>query len=467
VYYRKIYVILPQIKKYDSSMSEVIKIKKGLDIPLSGKAEKVFGHTRLPGLFAVKPTEFHGVIPKMVLKEGDPVKIGTVLFFDKYHPEVKFVAPVSGILQSINRGERRRILEVIIESDGKDEYVDFGAADLSGLDRTAVIQKLQEGGAWPYIRQRPYNIIANGSDMPRSIFISGFDTSPLAPDMDFVITGQEALFKAGIEVMKKLCSDVHIGLSNQSASKVYQNLEGVNIHRFEGTHPAGNVGVQIHHIAPINKGEKVWVVQPQEVISIGSLFTTGKHDFSRSIVLAGSEVLRPSYFRYKLGASVAELLRDNLPKGTLRIISGNVLTGEQIDPDGFIGFYHSQVTVIPEGNKYEFLGWALPGFGKFSMSRSYFSWLCSKKQYRLDANMNGGHRAIVVSGQYDKVLPMDILPEQLFKAILTDDIDKMEQLGIYEVVEEDVALCEFVCTSKMGLQSLLRKGLDVMIKELG
>lgn len=448
-------------------MSEVIKIKKGLDIPLSGKAEKVFGQTQLPGLFAVKPTDFHGVVPKMVVKEGDPVKIGTVLFFDKYHPEVKFVSPVSGTLKSVNRGERRRILEVILESDGKDEFVDFGTADIGSLSSEAVIAKLLEAGAWPYIRQRPYNVIANPTEKPRSIFISGFDTAPLAPDMDFVLTGQEAAFKAGVDVLKKLCVDIHIGLSRESATKVYQNLNGVQIHRFAGPHPAGNVGVQISQIAPINKGEKVWVIQPQEIVSIGLLFTTGKHDFSRSIVLAGSEVLRPAYFRYRLGASVSELLRNNVTNETLRIISGNVLTGEHIEPDGYVGFYHTQVTVIPEGNYHEFLGWALPGFGKFSMSRSYFSWLCSNKEYKLDANMHGGHRAIVVSGQYDKVLPMDILPEHLFKAIITEDIDKMEQLGIYEVVEEDVALCEFVCTSKMELQALLRSGIELMIKELG
>lgn len=448
-------------------MSEVIKIKKGLDIPLSGKAEKVFGQTRLPGLFAVKPTDFHGVVPKMVLKEGDPVKIGTVLFFDKHHPEVKFVSPVSGTLKAVNRGERRRILEVILESDGKDEFVEFGVADPAHSGKDEVIGKLLESGAWPYIRQRPYNIIANPSDTPLSIFISGFDTAPLAPDLDFILTGQDDAFKAGIEVLKKLCNNIHIGLSSESASKIYQKTEGVQIHRFQGPHPAGNVGIQIHHVAPLNKGEKVWVINPQDVISIGTLFTTGKHDFSRSIVVAGSEVLRPAYFRYRLGASVTELLRDNVADGTLRVISGNVLTGDHIENDGFIGFYHYQVSVIPEGNTHEFLGWALPGFGKFSMSRSYFSWLCRKKQYRLDANMHGGHRAIVISGQYDKVLPMDVLPEQLFKAILTDDIDKMEQLGIYEVVEEDVALCEFVCTSKMEIQSILRSGINVMIKEMG
>lgn len=448
-------------------MSEVIKIKKGLNIPLKGKAEKVFGQSRLPGLFALKPTDFHGVVPKMVAKEGDPVKIGTVLFFDKYHPEVKFVSPVSGTVKSVNRGERRRILEVVVESDGKDEFVEFGTADLGSMSREAVIARLLEAGAWPYIRQRPYNVIANAAETPRSIFISGFDSAPLAPDLDFILSGQEDAFKKGIEVLQKLCQDIHLALSSESASKVYQNLNGVQIHRFSGPHPAGNVGVQIHKVAPINKGEKIWTIQPQEIVSIGKLFATGKHDFSRGIVVAGSEVLTPAYYRYRLGASVTELLRDNTTSESLRYISGNVLTGDQIENDGFLGFYNAQLTVIPEGDEHEFLGWALPGFGKFSMSRSYFSWLCSKKEYSLNANLHGGHRAIVVSGQYDKVMSMDILPEHLFKAILTDDLDKMEQLGIYEVVEEDVALCEFVCTSKMELQALLRSGIDLMIKELG
>lgn len=448
-------------------MSEVIKIKKGLDIPLAGKAEKVFGQTQLPGLFAIKPTDFHGITPKVVVKEGEAVKIGSVLFYDKYHPEVKFVSPVSGTLKTVNRGERRRILEVIIENDGKDEYVDFGVADPQSMGRDAIVNRLLEGGAWPYLRQRPYDVIANPQDTPKAIFISGFDSAPLAPDMDFVLTGQEAAFKTGIEVLKKLAPAVHLSVSNDSASKLYNSLEGVQLHKFAGPHPAGNVGVQIHHISPINKGEKVWVIQPQEIVSIGLLFSQGKHDFSRVIAVTGSEVLKPGYLRYRLGASVADIVANGVNQGSLRFISGNVLTGDDIGADGYLGFYHSQVTVIPEGDEHEFLGWALPGFGKFSVSRSFFSWLSKNKQYKLNANMHGGERAIVMSGQFEKVLPMDLLPEFLIKAILVDDIDKMEQLGIYEIVEEDIALCEFVDTSKMELQSILRKGIDLMVKELG
>src|SRR5690554_7652952 len=279
------------------------------------------------------------------------------------------------------------------------------------MDREALVARLLESGAWPYFRQRPYDVIANPQETPKAIFVSGFDSAPLAPDMDFLLTGEEEAFKTGVEVLKKLAPEVHIGISSDSASKLYHSLQGVQVHTFAGPHPAGNVGVQIHHVSPINKGEKVWVIQPQEIVSVGKLFSTGKHDFSRVLALTGSEVLKPCYLRYRLGAAVSEVLKNNLAEGKLRIISGNVLTGSNVGQDGYLGFYHSQVTVIPEGDEYEFLGWALPGFGKFSMSRTFFSWLSKNKTYKLDANMHGGERAIVVSGQYDKVLPMDILPE--------------------------------------------------------
>ena len=449
-------------------MSEVIKIKKGLDIPLKGKADNVFGQTQLPDLFAIKPTDFHGVVPKMVIKEGEKVKAGSVLFFDKYQPDVKFVSPVSGELAAVIRGERRKILEVVVKSDGKDETVDFGVVSIADLSREAVITRLMEAGAWPYLRQRPYDIIARTGDTPKAIFISGFDTAPLAPDYDFITTGKENEFQAGIDVLKKLCDNIHIGINDEAASKVFNNTKGVEIHRFKGPHPAGNVGIQIGQVMPLNKGDLIWTIQPQEVISIGKLFTSGKPDFERIFVLAGSEVKKPAYFHSRLGACIAPYIQDNLnPQEHIRLISGNVLTGSQVSEDGYLGFYHSQITAIPEGDEYEFMGWAAPGFGKFSISRSFFSWMCPKKKYRLNANMHGGKRAIVVSGQYDKVLPMDILPEQLFKSILVEDIDKMEQLGIYELAEEDVALCEFVCTSKLNLQKILRDGIDLMIKELG
>lgn len=450
-------------------MSEVIKIKKGLDIRLKGKADNVFGKVTLPDLFAIKPTDFHGVVPKMVIKnEGEKVKAGSVLFFDKHQPDVKFVSPVSGMLKAIIRGERRKIMEVLIQADGKNESVDFGAENIKNLDRETVVNRLLEAGAWPYIRQRPYDIIARTKDTPKAIYISGFDTAPLAPDYDFIMAGKEDEFQAGIDVLKKLCDNIHIGINEEAASKLYNNTKGVTLHRFKGPHPAGSVGIQIHKVMPLNKGEKVWTLQPQEIVTIGKLFSTGKHDFSRIMVATGSEIKKPAYFHTILGTRVSPYIDNNLnPDENVRLISGNVLTGSQISDDGYLGFYHSQITAIPEGDEFEFMGWAAPGFNKFSMSRSFFSWLRPNKEYRLTANMHGGKRAITVSGQYEKVLPMDILPEQLFKSILVEDIDKMEQLGIYELAEEDVALCEFVCTSKMNLQKILRNGIELMIKELG
>ncbi|MFW5753474.1 MAG: Na(+)-translocating NADH-quinone reductase subunit A [Marinilabiliaceae bacterium] len=449
-------------------MSEVIKIKKGLDIRLKGKAEKVFGKAQLPGLFAIKPTDFHGVVPKMVVKKGEKVKAGSVLFFDKHQPDVKFVSPVSGELLDIIRGERRKILEVVVKADGKDEMVEFETDKIKDLQREDIINRMLEAGAWPYIRQRPYDVIANPEDTPKAIYISGFDTAPLAPDYDFIMTGKENEFQAGIDVLKKLCDNIHIGINDEAASKIYTQTRGVTLHRFSGPHPAGSVGIQLHHVMPVNKGEKVWTLQPQEVASLGKLFLTGKPDFSRTIVVNGSEIKKPAYFQTRMGAKITPYIENNINTDeNIRLISGNVLTGTELSDDGFLGFYHSQITAIPQGDEYEFMGWARPGFDKFSMSRTFFSWLQPRREYRLSANMHGGKRAIVVSGQYEEVLPMDILPEQLFKSILVEDIDKMEQLGIYEIAEEDIALCEFVCTSKMDLQKIVRDGINLMMKELG
>ncbi len=449
-------------------MSEVIKIKKGLNIPLAGKAEKVFGKVDLPGLFAVKPTDFYGLTPKLVAKPGDSVQIGSVLFYDKTRPEIKFVSPVSGTVKDVVRGARRVIQEVVVENDGKDNCIDFGVADLDSQTRESVIEKMLESGTWPFLRQRPYNVLANPEITPKAIFISGFDSSPLAIDVEFAINGQEQDFKAGIEILKKLSSEIHLGIESNSASKSYEDLKGVKVHLFSGVHPAGNVGVHIHHISPINKDEVVWTISPQDVIMVGKLFTTGKNDFSRVVAVAGSEVLKPVYYRSRVGASVQNYLKNNVTdEKTLRVISGDVLSGEQISTDGFLGAFDSLVTVIPEGDEYEFLGWALPGFNKFSHSRTFFSWLRRKKEYKLNANMHGGERAIVMSGEYDKVLPMDVLFEFLLKATMADDVEKMEQLGIYEIVEEDIALCEYVDTSKLQIQSIIRKGMELMIKEMG
>ncbi len=450
------------------SMSDTFKIKKGLHINLQGKAEKIFVKAKTAELYAVKPTDFHGVTPKLTVAVGDKVKAGTVLFFDKARPEIKFVSPVSGTVKLINRGERRRILEVIIEPSGVFEYEEFTKAEPSALSREEIVKMLLDSGLWPYIKQRPYNIIANPADTPKAIFISAFDTAPLAPDYDFMLKelGQE--FQTGIDALKKLTEGtLHLNLNGDyPASATFANAKGVQINRFSGPHPAGNVGVQIQRLDPINKGEIVWVVNPQDVVQIGKLFKTGHYDASKIVAVAGSEVKNPKYYKTISGACILSLTDGNTRQGNLRFISGNVLTGTRVSAKGFLGFYDSQVTVIPEGNISEFMGWLSPGLNKFSLSRTFFSWLMPGKEFKINTNLHGGKRALMITGNFERVFPMDIFPMQLIKAIIIEDIDLMEKLGIYEVVEEDFALCEFVDTSKTDIQAIVRKGLDLMIKEM-
>lgn len=451
-------------------MSRVIRIKRGLNIPLKGEAEKVFSRVHQSDTFAVKPTDFPGLTPKLLVNEGDSVKAGSPLFCDKYRPEVVFTSPASGEVLSIVRGERRRILEVVIKSAECHEYIEFGKANPKSLQRNEVVQLLLSSGVWPLIRQRPYAIIANPNDTPRDIFISGFDTSPLAPDLDFTVMGEKETFQMGVDALSMLTEgNIYLSLNNDyPPNEVFAKATGVILNYFTGPHPAGNVGIQIHHIAPINKGEVVWTIDPLSVIILGRLFLNGIYDTTKVIALAGSEVAKPKYFITKAGASIKNLVHNNItqPNEKLRFISGNVLTGTRIEPQGHIGMYDNMVTVIPEGNHYEFFGWASPGFNKYSSTRSFFSKLIPDRKFALHTNLNGGERAFVLTGQYDRVLPMDIFPVHLLKAILAGDIEKMENLGIYEVAEEDFALCEYVCTSKTEVQRIIRDGIEMMIKEL-
>ncbi len=451
-------------------MAEVIKIKKGLDIKMNGQAEKIYVKAPRAKTVAIKPVDWHGLTPKIIPKLCDPVKVGTPVFYDKYNPDVKFTSPVSGILSSINRGDRRRIIEVVIEDDGKDTAETFLKGDPSGMKREQIVENLLESGLWPMIRQRPYTVIARPDRFPKSIFISAFDTAPLAPDYDFLLKDMEEDFQWGVNVLKQLTDGkVHVNLDGRYPSvKTLSNIEGVEINRFSGPHPAGNVGIQIHSLDPINKGEVVWIVKPQDVVAIGRLFKTGKYDPSVVVALTGSRVENPVYFKTIRGTEVASLLENKLMEGDNRVISGNVLHGRQIDAEkGYVGFLDSQVTVIPEGNYSELFGWILPGFKKFSLSRSFAStWLAPNRKFDLDTNYHGGERAFVMTGEYEKVLPMDIYPVQLLKSILVNDIDKMEQLGIYEVDEEDLALCEVVCTSKTPVTKILRDGLRALRKEM-
>jgi len=448
-------------------MSEVIKLRKGLDIRLKGSAETVLETLPVPATVALKPTDFPGLTPKLSVKPGNEVKAGDALFYDKYHPEVVFTAPLGGKVISVNRGERRRVLEVVIETDTGAGSVEFKKANPNELSAEEVKEQLLKSGLWPFIKRRPYGIVASPQEKPKSIFISTFDTAPLAPDYNFIMEGQLGTFQMGIDALAKLTEGkVFLGVSGKS---VFTNIKNAEIRQFSGPHPAGNVGVQIHHISPVNKGEVVWTINPQDVLFVGRLFETGKVDFTKVFALAGSEVEKPKYLQTLLGAPVSSVTDGRLKKVNYkqRIISGNVLTGKRVKPMNYLNFYDSLVSVIPEGDDYELLGWATPGVDKFSASKTFLSGLFPQKEYELNANLHGGERAFVLSGQYEKVVPMDILPVFLLKACLANDIDKMEQLGIYEVIEEDFALCEYVCTSKIKVQDILRSGINTMIKELG
>ncbi len=449
-------------------MSKVIKIKKGLNISLLGTAEKIMKKADQADFYAIKPTDFVGIRPKLVVKVGDKVKAGTPLFFDKFQPEVQFTSPVSGEIVEINRGERRAILEVVVKADKTIEYEEFKVGDPKNLSREEIIEALQKSGLWPSLRQRPYSTIANPNDTPKAIFISAFDSAPLAPDMDYIVKDCVECFQKGIDVLSKLTNGkIHLNLNaDYPPADTFTKAKGVELNYFTGPHPSGNVGVQINKIDPINKGDIIWYTYPQEIAAIGRFFEKGIYDATKIVALTGSEVKNPKYFKVLNGASIKNLVKNNVNDGELRYISGNVLTGSKMEDDGYIGFYDNQITVIPEGKYHDFFGWATPGFKKYTASRTLLSWLIPGKKYRLDTNFHGGHRAYVMTGEYEKVFPMDIYPVQLIKAIMIEDIDKMEQLGIYEVDEEDFALCEYVCTSKTEVQSIIRNGLDLMRKEM-
>jgi Na+-transporting NADH:ubiquinone oxidoreductase subunit A len=445
----------------------MIKIKKGLDIKLMGEAEKTVAEVEIKN-YAVKPTDFTGVFPKMLVKEGDSVKAGSPLFFDKYRDKVQFTAPVSGTVVELKRGAKRVLLEVKIEADGKDEFVDFGKSNPNDLSREEVMESLLKSGIWPFIRQRPYSITANPIDEPKAIFIPAFDSNPLAPDFDLMVHGQGEAFQTGIDALAKVTKGkVHLNVNSQaSPSKVFVNSKNAQVNEFSGPHPAGNVGTQIAHIDPINKGEIVWYLYPQDVLMIGKFFLEGKYDASRLIALAGSEVLKPRYYKTKIGASIESMVHDNVSDVKKRFISGNVLTGTKIENTGYVGSYHSQITVIPEGDQHQFFGWLIPSPKIHSFYRTALSWITPNKKFRLNTNLNGGIRAFVMTGEFEKVFPMDIYPMQLIKAIMIGDIDAMENLGIYEVDEEDFALCEYISTSKIELQSIVRDGLEMIRKEM-
>jgi len=448
-------------------MANVIKLRKGLDINLKGKAAEELVTVKEPGFYALVPDDFPGVTPKAVVKEQEYVMAGGPLFIDKNHPEVKFVSPVSGVVTSVERGARRKVMNIVVEAAAEQDYEEFGKQDVARMNADRVKELLLQSGMFAFIKQRPYDVIADPAVAPRAIFVSAFDSNPLAPEFEFALKGEEANFQTGLDALAKIAK-TYLGISVKQKSAALTQAKNVTITAFDGPNPAGNVGVQINRVAPVVKGETVWTIDPQAVIFIGRLMNTGRVDMTRTVAVTGSEVLKPAYTKLRVGALLTSVFAGNVTKDKeLRYISGNVLTGKQVSPNGFLGAFHSQVSVIPEGNDiHEMLGWIMPRFNQFSVNHSYFSWLLGKKEYTIDARIKGGERHMIMSGEYDKVFPMDILPEFLIKAIIAGDIDRMEALGIYEVAPEDFALCEFVDSSKLELQRIVRAGLDMLRAEM-
>lgn len=450
-------------------MSKDIKIRKGLNINLVGAAELTTSQAVSSNVYAINLEDFHGITPKMLVKEGAELKAGEPLFFNKNVEEMMFVSPVSGELIEIERGARRRILSLKVLADKNQETMGHDLLDMDSATKDDILGYLLKGGCWPFIKQRPYDVVADPEVTPKAIFISAYATAPLAANYDYILKGKENQLQAAIDALGKLTpGKVHVSVGSSGASPL-AGLKGIELHQISGPHPAGLVGTQINKIDPINKGEQVWTVTPQDLVVIGEFILTGKFNAERTVALVGSSVKAPKYFTTKIGAEISTFLyASGVNDDNFRVINGDVLTGKQSRPDGHLGYYNTMVTAIPEGDDYEFFGWNKPVFNKVSTTRALtFSWLNPKKKYDLTTNTNGEHRAFVVTGQYEEVFPLDIYPMQLLKACMVKDLDEMEQLGLYEVAPEDFSLTEFICISKQPHQQIIREGLDLLQKEIG
>jgi len=448
-------------------MSQDIRIKKGLDIKLIGEASQTTTPLSISSIYTVIPDDFHKITPKLIVKAGAKVKAGQALFHAKSNDKILFPSPVSGELIEIVRGEKRKVLALKIMADKTQTYQDFGKSDINNMSAADVKTKLLASGCWPFIKKRPYDVIAKPEEAPKAIFISAYASAPLATDYDYILKGKEAELQAAVTALTKLTTGkVHLSVG-KNANSPLASVTGATVHKVSGPHPSGNVGTQIAKIDPINKGEVVWVVTPQDLVVIGELLLTGKFNIKRTIALTGAQFIKTGYIEVIAGTSIADIVAENLEANT-RIISGNVLSGTQVTEEGSIGYYDNQITAIPEGDDYDFFGWAKPIFNKISSSRALtFSWLFPNKKFNLNTNTNGEHRAFVVTGGYEEVFPLDIYPMQILKACMYKDLDEMEALGMYEVAPEDFALTEFVCVSKQPHQKIIREGLDLMLEEIG
>ena len=444
-------------------MSKNIKLRKGLDINLRGKAEAVLEVAPMAKSYAVSPLDYECVTPKLLVKVGDKVEAGQALFFDKNNPRILFTSPVSGVVSAINRGEKRKLLNVAVEPDQEQVAQSLKVVDIAKAERSEIVEMLLQSGLWTCIVERPFGVIANPEAQPKAIFVSAFDSAPLAPDYNFILKEEKVAVEAGMAVLGRL-TEGKVHLSARQGSEGYTaEVKGVEYHTFSGKHPVGNVGVQIHHIDRIAKGDIVWTVNIQDVAMIGRSVLSGKVDMSKTVAVVGSKAPKCCYKRIIAGAAVESIV--GKIEADTRVISGNVLSGVKSANDGYMSVNANALTLIPEGDVYELLGWAMPRFHRFSVSRAYFSWLMPKKEYNLDTNLNGGERPFVVTGLYENYLPMDIYVSYLLKACLVKDLDKMENLGLYELLPEDLAICEFVDPSKIEMQQILRDGINLMIKE--
>ena len=449
-------------------MSKDIRIKKGLDIKLVGAAKAQTNPTKLSATYKISLEDFHGLTPKLIVKEGGEVKAGAPLFFDKNNEAVKVVSPVSGVLTSVERGARRRIISLTVNPGADQTPIAHPVLDLSKASSEEIKSYLLASGFWPFVKQRPYDVVADPSQSPKAIFISAHNTAPLAADLDYVLAGQEVLLQKAITALAALTSGkVHVSVSGKDTPMA--GLMDCEVHTVSGPHPAGLVGTQINKIDPINKGEVVWTVAAQDLLILGNLLETGIFNASRTFALGGSVVENPQYFTALIGAELAPILKiAGINSDNFRLVNGDVLTGNICSSEGHLGYKNNCVVALPEGDDYEFFGWNKPVFNKVSTTRALtFSWLFPKKKYDLDTNTNGEHRAFVVTGGYEEVFPLDIYPLQLLKACLVKDLDEMENLGLYEVAPEDFALTEFVCISKQPHQQIIREGLDFLQKEIG
>lgn len=461
--------ILPNNKPdFIGEEEQLVRLKQGHDILLEGEAVAKVETAAEVSTYAITVSDYLGIspIPKMMVEVGDNVKAGDPLFFDKKRPNIMHTAPVSGEVIDIKRGAKRSIRQVIILADKEMKFKSFKVPNLEKASREDIVQFMLESGSWNFLRQRPYNTTPDPEVLPRDIYISTFDTAPLAPDLNLVVAGREAAFQKGLDVLTKLTAgEVHLGLDGRKESKasaVFTQALGVKKTWFSGKHPAGNVGVQIHNTQPLSSGEVIWTPEVQDVIALGELFLSGKYDTSRVVALTGVELKKGKYIRTYQGARLGELLKDNIASDNIRIISGDVLSGTKRSADDFLGIYDNQVTVVEEGDDYEMFGWLLPIKPRPSVSGTFPTTFIPGMKFKADTNTHGEKRAFVVTGLYERMLPMDIYLQHLMKSILIGDLEQMEGLGILELVEEDVALAEFACVSKQPLQSILRDGLDKM-----